>query len=85
MQPTDKPDVSFDEATGAALNESPNQPDGAFDELRRKFTRFRVLVIGRANAGKTTILKKMCETTENPIVRNKDGKRVGRPAEAPRV
>ena len=28
--------------------------------------RFRVLVIGRANAGKTTILQRVCETTESP-------------------
>ena len=30
--------------------------------------RFRVLVIGRANAGKTTILQRVCETTESPII-----------------
>ena len=29
---------------------------------------FRVLVIGRANAGKTSILQRVCETTESPIV-----------------
>ena len=28
---------------------------------------FRVLIIGRANAGKTTILQRVCETTESPI------------------
>jgi hypothetical protein len=30
--------------------------------------RFRVLVIGRANAGKTTILQRVCDTTESPKV-----------------
>ncbi|KAK6977123.1 hypothetical protein R3P38DRAFT_3220612 [Favolaschia claudopus] len=30
--------------------------------------RFRVLVAGRANAGKTTILQRVCETTESPEV-----------------
>jgi GTPase SAR1 family protein len=30
--------------------------------------RFRVLVIGRANAGKTTILKRVCDTTESPKI-----------------
>ena len=30
--------------------------------------RFRVLVIGRANAGKTTILQRVCETTESPTI-----------------
>ncbi|KAH9014508.1 hypothetical protein EDB84DRAFT_1423620, partial [Lactarius hengduanensis] len=29
---------------------------------------FRVLIIGRANAGKTSILKRICETTESPII-----------------
>jgi hypothetical protein len=29
--------------------------------------RFRVLIIGRANAGKTSILQRVCETTESPI------------------
>ena len=30
--------------------------------------RFRVLVIGRANAGKTSILQRICETTESPTI-----------------
>jgi GTP-binding protein EngB required for normal cell division len=30
--------------------------------------RFRVLIIGRANAGKTTILKRVCDTTESPEI-----------------
>ncbi|KAJ7859978.1 hypothetical protein B0H14DRAFT_2506506 [Mycena olivaceomarginata] len=30
--------------------------------------KFRVLVAGRANAGKTTILQRVCETTESPEV-----------------
>ncbi|KAH9051807.1 hypothetical protein EDB87DRAFT_1836182 [Lactarius vividus] len=30
--------------------------------------RFRVLIIGRANAGKTTILQRVCDTTGSPIV-----------------
>ncbi len=29
--------------------------------------RFRVLIIGRANAGKTSILQRVCETTDSPI------------------
>ena len=28
----------------------------------------RVLVLGRANAGKTTILQRVCETTESPKI-----------------
>src|SRR6267378_596294 len=29
---------------------------------------FRVLIIGRANAGKTTILQRVCDTTESPTI-----------------
>src|ERR1700761_2938098 len=29
---------------------------------------FRVLIIGRANAGKTSILQRICDTTESPTV-----------------
>ena len=29
---------------------------------------FRVLIIGRANAGKTSILQRLCETTNSPII-----------------
>jgi GTP-binding protein EngB required for normal cell division len=31
-----------------------------------KDLRFRVLIIGRANAGKTSILQRVCDTTESP-------------------
>ena len=37
-------------------------------DLRAKYTRFRILVIGRANAGKTTILQRVCNTTEDPCI-----------------
>ena len=37
-------------------------------ELRAKYTRFRILVIGRANAGKTTLLQRVCNTTEDPCI-----------------
>ena len=30
--------------------------------------RFRVLVMGRANAGKTSILQRVCDTTESPKI-----------------
>ncbi|KIJ96991.1 hypothetical protein K443DRAFT_633460 [Laccaria amethystina LaAM-08-1] len=35
--------------------------------------RFRVLIIGRANAGKTTILQRVCNTTEQPKIFNREG------------
>ena len=38
---------------------------------------FRVLIIGRANAGKTSILQRVCETTESPtIYRRQEGSEV---------
>ena len=37
----------------------PNVPDGV---------KFRVLIIGRANAGKTSILQRVCDTTQSPEI-----------------
>ncbi|TFK63937.1 hypothetical protein BDN72DRAFT_847128 [Pluteus cervinus] len=39
-------------------------------EIRQKYKHFRILVIGRANAGKTTLLKRVCNTTEEPSIYN---------------
>jgi GTPase SAR1 family protein len=36
--------------------------------FRKLCGHFRVLIIGRANAGKTTILKKVCNTTDEPRI-----------------
>ena len=38
------------------------------DDIKKKIGRFRILVVGRANAGKTTLLQRVCNTTENPEV-----------------
>ena len=46
-------------------------------KIRKKFTQFRVLVIGRANAGKTTILQRLCNTTEEPTIFSPNGEKVG--------
>lgn len=42
---------------------------------RYKCPHFRILVIGRANAGKTTILEKVCgvEKGTKPIIYDQDG------------
>ena len=29
---------------------------------------FRILIIGRANSGKTSILQRVCDTTESPVI-----------------
>ena len=36
--------------------------------LPPRYLEFRVLIIGRANAGKTSILKRVCDTTESPEI-----------------
>ena len=41
-------------------------------DLRTKYTHFRILVIGRANAGKTTLLQRVCNTTEDPCIYDDD-------------
>ncbi|KAG1810387.1 GTP-binding protein [Suillus plorans] len=45
-------------------------------EIRKKIGRFRILVIGRANAGKTTLLQRVCNTRENPEIYNGAGKKI---------
>ena len=35
--------------------------------------KFRVLIIGRANAGKTSILQKVCDTTDSPVIYRRTG------------
>ena len=45
--------------------------------IRKRIPRFRILIMGRANAGKTTILQRVCKTTEAPEVFDRNGNRVG--------
>jgi len=44
--------------------------------MRARFRQFRILVIGRANAGKTTILRTVCNTTAEPIIFDPNGKKI---------
>jgi GTPase SAR1 family protein len=46
-------------------------------KIKQRIGRFRILVIGRANAGKTTILQRVCNTRENPEIFNSAGEKVG--------
>ena len=50
----------------------PDQVKEQFDRIDR----FRILVIGRANAGKTTLLQRVCNTMELPEIYNSKGKKV---------
>ncbi|KAG2751288.1 hypothetical protein P692DRAFT_20727040, partial [Suillus brevipes Sb2] len=47
--------------------------DAQNSHLREMIGRFRVLIIGRANAGKTTILQKVCNTTDDPEIYDTKG------------
>ncbi|KAG6863446.1 hypothetical protein C0991_005740, partial [Blastosporella zonata] len=47
--------------------------DVATYRKKYKNTRFRILVIGRANAGKTTLLKRVCNTTDDPCIYDDKG------------
>lgn len=41
-------------------------PDEARDHVNR-IRRFRILIMGRANSGKTSVLQRICNTTDQPI------------------
>ncbi|KAF7969975.1 hypothetical protein HWV62_25460 [Athelia sp. TMB] len=41
--------------------------------MKNTCERFRILIIGRANAGKTTILQKVCGTTKAPTICDAEG------------
>ena len=45
-------------------------------DLRSKCGHFRILVIGRANSGKTTLLKKVCNSVEDPEIFSPSGEKV---------
>jgi septin family protein len=53
------------------------QMDQAMD-LRTQIRRFRILVVGEANAGKTTILKKICNSVDSPEIFSPEGVKVSR-------
>lgn len=59
----------------SAAKETPKERQRAV-LVRQRCGRFRTLVIGRANAGKTTILQKVCNTTEQAQIFDADGNRV---------
>ena len=50
----------------------PAQVNKHFDRIGR----FRILVIGRSNAGKTTLLQRVCNTTDLPEIFNAKGEKV---------
>ncbi|KAG6328576.1 hypothetical protein ID866_10513, partial [Astraeus odoratus] len=64
-------------------DDTPTEPVGAIvmdpakaKEILDGICRFRILVMGRANAGKTTILQRVCNTTEDPEIFDGNGNKV---------
>ncbi|KAG2092123.1 GTP-binding protein [Suillus discolor] len=45
-------------------------------DLKQRIGHFRVLIMGRANAGKTTILQKVCNTTDQPEIYDTKGNKI---------
>src|SRR5579863_7668370 len=54
------------------------------DRPRVPNIKFRVLIIGRANAGKTSILQRVCDTTESPEIFSVDPSGTRHPVVRPR-
>ena len=54
------------------INLDPEEVQKQFDRIGR----FRILVVGRSNAGKTTLLQRVCKTTELPEIYNSNGEKV---------
>jgi hypothetical protein len=50
-------------------------PSSAQD-VNARFMRFRILVVGRANVGKTTLLQKVCNATGKPEIFDGKGNKV---------
>ncbi|KAI6166747.1 hypothetical protein EDD17DRAFT_1752927 [Pisolithus thermaeus] len=88
VQPTGprRPEGSVDVPIHAQPEEvTPGSPSSALsyrlDPTKAKehidrIRRFRILVMGRANAGKTTILQRVCNTTDQPEISNGKGEKV---------
>ncbi|KAG9312506.1 hypothetical protein JVU11DRAFT_6897 [Chiua virens] len=74
---TEPPAEPFAGLSAESPEESSAEPIIQMDGIREKFGRFRILIIGRANAGKTTILKQICNSTDEPVLYDGDGNEVG--------
>ncbi|KAI5993253.1 hypothetical protein EDD15DRAFT_2367525 [Pisolithus albus] len=79
--PTSGPALVAAEATTAGKEGASSGTEYRLDfELARKYManilQFRILVMGRANAGKTTILQRVCNTRDNPEIFDGKGNRI---------
>jgi hypothetical protein len=67
--------VNDDRCSLSPSTASHDMPPSAQD-VRAKFTRFRILVVGRANVSKTTLLQKVCNATGKPEIFDGKGNKV---------
>jgi hypothetical protein len=74
------PAMSAANKQAQSSSDTPPFRQGALDAtaIRSKCPQFRILVIGRANAGKTTILRKVCNAKPDtkPVIYDAEGKMV---------
>ena len=69
------PEGRIGETSEETVYLDPAKVRGHFDRIGR----FRVLVVGRSNAGKTTLLQRVCNTTELPEIYDSNGEKVNTP------
>ena len=65
------PDTVAPKANQQSRRRIPNNTAAPMDiQPRRPIPKvqFRILIIGRANAGKTSILQRVCDTTKSPVI-----------------
>ncbi|KAJ7194943.1 hypothetical protein GGX14DRAFT_677706 [Mycena pura] len=70
-------DSSFTSTAQPAANLPLDEPKDDIIGIRSKCPHFRILIIGRANAGKTTILKRVCNSVKGPEIYDVNGKKRG--------
>ncbi|KIO06232.1 hypothetical protein M404DRAFT_139225 [Pisolithus tinctorius Marx 270] len=69
------PSVASHEIVPAQASDYRLDPTEAKKQIDR-IPRFRILVMGRANAGKTTVLQRVCNTTNQPEIFDGNGEKV---------
>ncbi|KZP30293.1 hypothetical protein FIBSPDRAFT_725939 [Athelia psychrophila] len=65
------------------MNSLPDNIETQGSSLRLRCPYFRILVMGRSNAGKTTILKKVCNSVDDPLIFDRRGRRIDPSVVAP--
>jgi hypothetical protein len=75
VQPSHTCRISYQHLDPSFFSQDFRAMDAQQDHPRIPGLKFRVLIIGRANAGKTSILQKVCDTTEKPEIFGLDSSR----------